>query len=165
MTTVMGALGRLAGWTPDEQAKFNAMMQSFAMIIAGVGTQNYYTAAAGAINLISLMLAPSGGSDGFGVILSNLHQLRSELNRRLDQPLTWETKRRVVETLVDSIRVETVGAGAERDTHVTVSYRFGVPQPSTEGPALAHRASGSVRPVNESGRTVSGTSDPRHRLK
>ena len=67
-----------------------------------------------------------------GQLLGARAMLR-ELNRRLDQPLTWEIKRRLVETLVDSIQVETTGAGLRRrDTEVHVTYCFAVPDASID---------------------------------
>ena len=62
--------------------------------------------------------------------LRNVGDLLRGLGQRPDQPLTWELKRRLVESLVEGIRIETVGAGAERDSHVTVTYRFSVPDGS-----------------------------------
>ena len=62
--------------------------------------------------------------------LKTTEDLLRELNGRLDEPLTWEIKRQLVETLVEGIRVETVGGGAQRDSHVTVTYRFSVPDGS-----------------------------------
>jgi site-specific DNA recombinase len=59
-------------------------------------------------------------------ILSAAHLL-TELNQRLGRPLTWELKRQLVETLVEAIRVETIGEGKARDNSVQITYRFGCP--------------------------------------
>ena len=78
--------------------------------------------------------------------LQNVGDLLRELSRRLDEPLTWELKRRLVESLVEGVRVETVGEGAERYSHVTVIYCFSVPDDP-----IAHytprRTTSSPRPV------------------
>jgi site-specific DNA recombinase len=55
-------------------------------------------------------------------------QLLTELNQRLGGPLTWELKRQLVETLVEAIRVETVGEGKTRENSVQITYRFGCPE-------------------------------------
>lgn len=52
------------------------------------------------------------------------------LHRCLEGPLTEDLKRQLVETLVDGIVVETIGEGDERDSHVTVTYRFDAPDTS-----------------------------------
>ena len=54
------------------------------------------------------------------------------LNLRLDQPLSADLRRQIVEMLVDGIVVETVGEGEEREPRVCVTYRFGAPGPSID---------------------------------
>ena len=51
-----------------------------------------------------------------------------DLNQKLDQPITWELKRRLVETLVEGIEVETVESNGKKEAIVHVSYRFGSPE-------------------------------------
>ncbi len=61
--------------------------------------------------------------------LRDANELLGRLSRLLEQPLTWEIKRELVEALVEEIRVDTVEHGKGRkEAHVTVTYRFG---PST----------------------------------
>ncbi len=52
----------------------------------------------------------------------------TELGKRLKGPLDWTIRRKIVEALVDSIRVEPSSDGSE----VTVSYRFSQPVPRTD---------------------------------
>jgi site-specific DNA recombinase len=57
--------------------------------------------------------------------LSSVENLLLELNQALDQPFTWEMKRKLVETLVKEIRVDTVQEDAKKYAQVTVGYWFG----------------------------------------
>jgi signal recognition particle GTPase len=54
--------------------------------------------------------------------------LLKRLHERLDEPLTWDVKRELVETLVEGIRVDTLIEGTNREAVVTVNYRFGAPE-------------------------------------
>jgi site-specific DNA recombinase len=57
------------------------------------------------------------------------NELLGRLSQLLEQPLTWEIKRELVEALVEEIRVDTVEHDKGRkEAKVTVTYRFG---PST----------------------------------
>ena len=57
--------------------------------------------------------------------LRSAEHLLRRLNDTLDGPLTWETKRRIVETLVEGITVETVEiAGSQREARARVRYQF-----------------------------------------
>lgn len=62
--------------------------------------------------------------------LRTAEDLLHELNCRLGQPLTWELRRQLVETLVEGIQVEDFEHAGERDSRVTVTYRFSVPDSS-----------------------------------
>ena len=59
-------------------------------------------------------------------------QLLAELNLPAGGRMTQELKRQVIEKLVAGVIVETLGEGAERDSLVRVTYRFGVPEPSID---------------------------------
>jgi site-specific DNA recombinase len=59
-----------------------------------------------------------------GAHLASTEELLEELNARLDEPLTWELKRALVETLVASIRVETVEQEGRKAAVVTTRYHF-----------------------------------------
>lgn len=65
-----------------------------------------------------------GGTDSNGVALEGAEALLRRLRERLDQPLTWERKRQLVELLVGGIRIETIRSGEKRENIVTVTYRF-----------------------------------------
>ena len=58
--------------------------------------------------------------------LRTAKELLERLSHRLEEPLTWELRRQLVEVLVEGIRVDTVEdrAGRKR-ANVTVIYRFG----------------------------------------
>jgi site-specific DNA recombinase len=56
--------------------------------------------------------------------LSSAGALLSKLRARLDEPLSWEVKRQLIETLVGSIRVDTLQENGKRCAAVTVTYRF-----------------------------------------
>ncbi len=58
--------------------------------------------------------------------------LLAALNHRLDQPLTPDLKRQIVRTLVEGIVVETVGEEPAWESHVRITYRFGVPGPPVD---------------------------------
>ncbi|MBM3286755.1 MAG: recombinase family protein [Candidatus Eisenbacteria bacterium] len=64
--------------------------------------------------------------------LRSTADLLRELNHRLDQPLTWELKRQIVEVLVEAVRVDTIEEDGKRDTRATVTYRFCTPEVSIE---------------------------------
>jgi site-specific DNA recombinase len=63
--------------------------------------------------------------------LKTAEQLLLDLNQKLDQPITWELKRQLVETLVEEIVVETLESNGKKEAIVHVSYRFGSPQSDT----------------------------------
>lgn len=57
------------------------------------------------------------------------NELLHRLSLQLEQPITWELKRELVEALVEQIRVDTVeDSKGKKEAKVTVIYRFG---PST----------------------------------
>ncbi len=56
--------------------------------------------------------------------LESAEALLTRLRKRLDQPLTFERKRQLVELLVGGIRIETIRNGAQRENVVTVTHRF-----------------------------------------
>ena len=70
------------------------------------------------------------------------HELEAELltltgvlaaiNRRLEEPPSEELKRQLIEKLVAGIEVETIGHGDERESQVTVTYRFDAPGDSID---------------------------------
>jgi transcriptional regulator with XRE-family HTH domain len=68
-----------------------------------------------------------GGADSIGETVSSAQALLAELRKRLDEPVAWEQKRRLIEVLVAGIRVDTVEECGVRQTRTTVTYRFSQP--------------------------------------
>jgi site-specific DNA recombinase len=68
-----------------------------------------------------------GHAGTIGDTVSSAQTLLAELRTRLDEPLSWELKRQVIEVLVAGIRVETVEECGVKQSRVTVSYRFSQP--------------------------------------
>ena len=59
--------------------------------------------------------------------LRTAEEMLQTLRQRLEEPITWEIKRQVVEALVERILVRTVfGEGGKSKARITVNYRFGV---------------------------------------
>jgi hypothetical protein len=65
-----------------------------------------------------------GSTESNGAVLESAEALLTRLQQRLDQPLTYERKRQLVELLVGGIRIETIRNGEKRENIVTVTYRF-----------------------------------------
>jgi site-specific DNA recombinase len=80
--------------------------------------------AAGLTTQISELEGKLGAADAHGEFLESAQGLLTRLRARLDQPLTWERKRQLVELLVGGIRIETLRDGKKRENIVTVTYRF-----------------------------------------
>ena len=59
--------------------------------------------------------------------LVGTESLLESLRETVDGPLNWETKREVVEALVDDISVETAGTGRKKTATLTVTYNFSEP--------------------------------------
>jgi len=68
-----------------------------------------------------------GGADSIGETVSSAQALLAEFRKRLDAPVSWEQKRRLVEVLVAGVRVDTVEECGVRQTRTTVTYRFSPP--------------------------------------
>jgi site-specific DNA recombinase len=66
--------------------------------------------------------------------LKSAEALLAALRKRLDKPISPELKRRIVETLVDNVRVDTVERWGVEQSQITVTYRFA--QPDEIAPAL-----------------------------
>jgi transcriptional regulator with XRE-family HTH domain/cell division protein FtsB len=68
-----------------------------------------------------------GGADSIGETVSSAQALLAEFRKRLDAPVSWEQKRRLVEVLVAGVRVDTVEERGVKQTRTTVNYRFSQP--------------------------------------
>jgi DNA-binding transcriptional regulator YiaG len=64
------------------------------------------------------------GTDSIGATLSSAEALLGKLRKRIDEPISWEMKRRLVEVLVAGIRVETFEEDGAKQARTTVTYRF-----------------------------------------
>ena len=53
--------------------------------------------------------------------------LLAKLRKRLDEPVSWEQKRGLIEVLVAGVRVDTVEECGVKQTRTTVTYRFSEP--------------------------------------
>jgi hypothetical protein len=78
-------------------------------------------ALAGQINELEAKL---DGQESQGADIEGIESLLRRLRQRLDQPLSFERRRQLVELLVAGIRVETVRDGEKPENIVTVTYRF-----------------------------------------
>jgi site-specific DNA recombinase len=80
--------------------------------------------AAGLSVQIEELEAKLSGTESNPAVLESAEALLMRLRKRLDQPLTFERKRQLVELLVGGIRIETIRDGAKNENVVTVTYRF-----------------------------------------
>jgi transcriptional regulator with XRE-family HTH domain len=67
------------------------------------------------------------GADTIGANISSAQALLAKLRKRLDEPVSWELKRRLIEVLVAGVRVETSEECGVRQARTTVTYRFSQP--------------------------------------
>ena len=56
--------------------------------------------------------------------LAIVETLLERLRARLDEGLSWELKRQLIEVLVDSITVDTIETGTKREAVINVRYKF-----------------------------------------
>lgn len=63
-------------------------------------------------------------SEVIATTISSAQMLLARLRTRLDEPISWELKRRLVEVLVAGVRVETVEECGVKQSRSTVTYRF-----------------------------------------
>jgi len=64
------------------------------------------------------------GADSIDANVESAEALLTKLRKRLDEPVSWEQKRHLIETLIAGVRVETFDKDGVRQTKVTVTYRF-----------------------------------------
>ena len=67
------------------------------------------------------------GADSIAASLGSAQALLEKLRKRLDEPVSWELKRRLIEVLVAGVRVDTVEECGVKQTKTTVTYRFSQP--------------------------------------
>jgi site-specific DNA recombinase len=80
--------------------------------------------AAGLVAQIEELEGKLAGTDSNGAVLEGAEALLTRLRKRLDEPLTFERKRQLVELLVGGIKIDTIRDGEKRENIVTVTYRF-----------------------------------------
>lgn len=66
------------------------------------------------------------GIDSVAKAVDSAEALLTKLRTRLDQPVSWELKRQLIEILVAGIQVETVETCGVKQARTTVTYRFGL---------------------------------------
>ena len=64
------------------------------------------------------------GADSIGATINSAQVLLEKLRRRLDEPICWDLKRRVIEVLVAGGRVDTVECRGVKQCNINVTYRF-----------------------------------------
>jgi site-specific DNA recombinase len=64
------------------------------------------------------------GADSIGANINSAQALLANLRKRLDEPVSWEQKRRLIEVLVSGVRVDTVETCGVKQSKITVTYRF-----------------------------------------
>jgi transcriptional regulator with XRE-family HTH domain len=67
------------------------------------------------------------GADSIAENISSAQALLANLRKRLDEPISWVVKRRLIEILVAGVRVETIEECGVRQARTTVTYRFSQP--------------------------------------
>jgi transcriptional regulator with XRE-family HTH domain len=82
---------------------------------------------AGLQSNIDDLRAKLDGVDSVSGAVSSAEVLLANLRTRLDQPVSWEQKRKLVEVLVAGVRVDTVETCGVKQAKITVTYRFSQP--------------------------------------
>jgi site-specific DNA recombinase len=67
------------------------------------------------------------GADSIATTVTSAEALLAKLRKRLDEPISWEIKRRLIETLVAGVRVDTIEECGVKQSKITVTYRFSEP--------------------------------------
>jgi hypothetical protein len=64
------------------------------------------------------------GTEAGAARLGSASAVLAKLRARLDEPISWERKRQLIETLVEGVRVDTFHENGKRCAAVTVTYRL-----------------------------------------
>ena len=79
--------------------------------------------------------------------MNSAEALLTTLRKRLDKPISQELKRRIIETLVESVRADTVERWGVQQTQITVTYRFAQPNEAAAAVLpLEHHLTNRTRP-------------------
>jgi transcriptional regulator with XRE-family HTH domain len=94
------------------------------------------------------------GADSIGATITSAEALLAKLRKRLDEPISWELKRRLIEVLVAGVRVDTVEDCGVKQSEITVNYRFS--QPDQALPLILPQSynSGKVIRIPKEPRTI-----------
>jgi site-specific DNA recombinase len=76
---------------------------------------------------IAELVGKIAGAESIGTNISSANALLANLRKRLDEPVSWERKRQLIEVLVAGVRVETVEESGVTQIRTTVTYRFSEP--------------------------------------
>jgi transcriptional regulator with XRE-family HTH domain len=76
---------------------------------------------------VAELRAKIAGAESISGTINSAQALLEKLRKRLDGPLSFEQKRRLIEVLVAGIRVDTIETGGVRQAEITVTYRFSQP--------------------------------------
>jgi site-specific DNA recombinase len=68
------------------------------------------------------------GADSIAGSIDSAQVLLEKLRKKLDGPISWERKRRLIEILVAGIRVDTTETCGVKQAETTVTYRFNQPE-------------------------------------
>ncbi len=85
------------------------------------------------------------GSDSIEANITSAETMLAKLRKRLDEPLSWEMKRRLVEVLVAGVRIDTVEECGVKQSKITVTYRFS--EPDLPMPVVLTQSYGSGREI------------------
>jgi len=67
------------------------------------------------------------GAESIAGNISSAQALLANLRKRLDEPVSWEQKRRLIEVLVGGVQVDTLEEDGVKQAKITVTYRFSQP--------------------------------------
>ena len=81
------------------------------------------------------------GVDSIAENINSAQALLANLRKRLDDTVSWEQKRRLIEVLVAGVRVDTVETCGVKQNEITVTYRFS--QPDQPMPLVLTQACGN----------------------
>ena len=84
---------------------------------------------------------------GIGTEAAQLAAARTALETlgaRLEEPLSWESRRQLVESLVAGVRVDTRGQAEERIAVITMTYRFSASPAIRPRPVTARHATEAI---------------------
>jgi DNA-binding XRE family transcriptional regulator len=94
------------------------------------------------------------GAGTVSASISSAEGLLAKRRKRLDEPVSWELKRHLIEVLVNGVRIETFERDDVRQTNTTVTYRFSEPdRPLALVPPWPNKLR-SCRPYSDEPRTI-----------